>query len=86
MTQTNTPKLRDDMMYLYGQLQALGFLCIDGNAGAKDLFETVSEQYKDIMDNVFVILGNISKCSGHPETHIHNDSIAPPFRTGTPLY
>lgn len=53
MTQTNTAKLRDDMMYLHGQLQALGFLVLDGSKATQDLFETISEQYRSVMQTVF---------------------------------
>jgi hypothetical protein len=63
-----TNNLRDDMMFLYGQIQALGFCCIDG-VGISSLFERISDDYKSIMDRVLeteAILKSGSKIQSFP--------------------
>ncbi len=44
-------KLRDDMMFLRGQLACLGFIpqCESHNQQLYDLFESVENQYKSIL-------------------------------------
>ncbi len=48
-------KLRDDMMYLAGQLEALGFPLFSGDVpdGYYHLIESIANQYRGICNAVF---------------------------------
>lgn len=49
-----TNKLRDDMMFLRGQLAALGFIpeCDSHKQQLYDFFESIENQYKAIIEQV----------------------------------
>lgn len=43
--------LREDMIFLYGQIEAAGFV-INQSTGVAELWESISDQYKSIIDKV----------------------------------
>lgn len=50
-------KLRDDMMFLFGQLHAIAFPLIlnkgEENSAYYDLIDSIIEQYKSVLNRLF---------------------------------
>lgn len=46
--------LREDIYFLFGQLQALAFFSNSLDAGQADLVENIIENYKDILERVLI--------------------------------